>query len=223
MHVLSRISFLVAVIIIASYLWAGRSHWYSELEREAELGNNPLHSEPINIAQTGTAVWEVPFGDWEFREGEAHVALTFDRVPQIPRERYRKDEMSLKVRFGAYAVGGDGSRTNRRIRNWYFTTDDPLSPDARMWVSGGTEYGLGGVWIYPFEELYLELEILEPDTVLGGANPRLKIFPKHDCAVLGHVGVLRLIRDGGLLVCGVLLLAMTVMYWRLSRFAKRAS
>lgn len=84
------------------------------------------------------------------REGQAQVALTFERNPSLPPERYRA--MSVRARFGAHAIGKDGSRADRRIQNWYFTTDE-FSRNSRLWRAGITEYGLGGVWVYPSERL----------------------------------------------------------------------
>jgi hypothetical protein len=66
--------------------------------------------------------------------------------------------------------------------------------------------GLGGLWIYPNEIGYISLEVISPDPDLNKANPRLKIVGKHDESIYGHWGVLRLIRDGGLLLCLLFLL-----------------
>jgi len=215
MRYLPRVCFLVAAILILLYLWAGRSHWYSEMERDFRFATSPLYSDPIDVSRAGSIDWAVPVEHWVLREGEAHVALKFERKSDIPYERYR--EKPLRVRFGAYAVGKEGTRTNRAIRNWYFTTDEPLSPEARLWRSGVTEFGLGAVWVYPYETLHITLDVLEPDPVLSRASPRIKIFPKHDYAVLGHAWLPRLLRDGGLVLCAILLLSMTVMYWRSSK------
>ncbi len=221
MRYIPRFSFLLAVVLVTLYLGAGRSQWFSEMEREVQLATSPLYSDQIDITAPGTIDWAVPLKNWVLTEGEAHVALEFERDPEIPYERY--GQMNLRVRFGAYAIGQDGSRTKRAIRNWYFTTDEPLSHEARLWRSGATEFGLGGVWVYPRESLHVTLEVLEPDPVLGRASPRIKIFPKHDYTVLGHTWLPRLLRDGGLVICGILLLSVTMMYWTLSRFAERAS
>jgi hypothetical protein len=93
MRLAARISFLLAIVMIGLYLWAGRSHWYSEWEREVELGSNPLYSETIDIGKRGEVSWTVPKDNWIIDEGEAHVSIVFDRIPGIPRERYSRDGM----------------------------------------------------------------------------------------------------------------------------------
>ncbi len=93
------------------------------------------------------------------------------------------------------------SERPRLVRNWYFTTDTPLSAEARIWESWGTsvEIGLCGVQRYPWEDTYIEVEVLQPDLLLAKANPRLQIFGEHDYAVYEHIIILRVIRDGVLL------------------------
>src|SRR5712692_1466853 len=112
----------------------------------------------------------------------------------------------MRVKTDAYAItyepaaGGkviEGFQAPRLIRNWYFKTDDPLSPDAAIWQSWGdsVELGLCGLNRYPFEDTYIVVEITRPDPVLAKANPRLQIFGEHDYAVYEHLPMLRILRD----------------------------
>ena len=213
---LSRLAFVCAAAFIAFYLWTGRSHGYSDWEQEVRLGSSQIYSDPIDVTKKGTVEWKVPLSGWVLDEGEAQVALILE--PNPGDESGVASDTSLRVRFGAYATSGsDSPKIDRRVRNWYFTTDEPFSEDARIWSVFGygyTEYGLGGVSVYPQERLFITVDILEPDPALASANPRLMIVPKHDYAVMGHVAVVRLIRDGGLAICMALLLFMTIMNWR---------
>lgn len=129
-----------------------------------------------------------------------------DRSSEIPDEAYRKDSRALKVRVDAYAVSGqlpgpdkrmEGPRAPRLIRNWYYTTDEPLSPSARIWESWGNvvELGLCGLNRYPFEDTYVLVDVIAPDPILAKANPRLEIVGEHDYAIYEHLRTLRVLRD----------------------------
>src|SRR2546430_9953835 len=102
--------------------------------------------------------------------------------------------MALKLKVDAYAITYeptgpgrrmDGFQAPRLIRDGYFRTDEPLTPDARIWESWGEsiELGLGGLHRYPFEDTYVVIEIIQPDPILAKANPRLEIFGEHDYAI----------------------------------------
>jgi len=119
--------------------------------------------------------------------------------------------MALKVKMDAYAITYnptgkgtriEGFRAPRLIRNSYFTTDMPLSRDARIWESWGTtvELGLCGFQRYPFEDSYVTLDIAEADPMLAKANPTLEITGDYDYAVYEHIKILRIFRDVILLV-----------------------
>jgi len=212
-----KVFYIPATLIIACYLLLGRGQWYSELERQAEIGSHPQYSDVVDINKPHTFTWKIAEADWSQGPGEAEVSIVFERVGAVPFEKYRKEGMPLKLKIDAYGVGKNGLRASRLIKNWYFTTNEPLSEEAKLWQAFGRqniEYGLGGVNVYPFEDLFIELTILEPDKSLSVARPKLKIVGKHDHAVYGHITMLRFIRDGGLVLCILLLLSMTVLAWR---------
>ena len=121
--------------------------------------------------------------------------------------------MALKLRMDAYAVtyepttkgtSIEGIRAPRLIRNWYFTTDMPFSPKARIWESWGktVELGLCGIQRYPYEDTYVVFDIIEADPLLAKANPKVEVVGEHDYAVFEHITALRMVRDAVLLLLG---------------------
>jgi hypothetical protein len=209
---------VVAAVLVLAYLVASRSLWFPDLERQAKVGRDRL-SRTIDITHPQTITWAIKGDDWKYT-GECHVALILDRIKDAPSEAYRRESMALKVRVDAHAVTYqpttarktiEGIRAPRLIRNWYFTTDTPLSADARIWESWGrsVEIGLCGVRRYPWEDTYIEVEVLQPDLLLAKANPRLQIFGEHDYAVYEHIIILRIIRDGVLLFLALCVLGVT--------------
>jgi hypothetical protein len=85
-----------------------------------------------------------------------------------------------------------------------------------MWGSV-VELGLCGLNRYPFEDTYIVVDVLEPDTVLAMARPRLEIFPEHDYAVYEHVGMLRILRDIVLVLLGLCVIGLVYGAIRLPR------
>ncbi len=208
---------MVGALLLLAYLLASRSLWFPNLERQAKIGRDRL-CRPVDLNNAQTITWKIKGDDWKYT-GECRVALVLDRSSSIPVEAYRKESMALKVRTDAYAITYEpttkgttieGFRTPRLIRNWYFTTDMPLSPDARIWESWGNavELGLCGVQRYPWEDTYVTLDVIQPDPLLGKANPRLEIVGEHDYAVYEHITVLRIFRDAILLVLSVCVISL---------------
>jgi hypothetical protein len=210
-----KIGFVVlSAFAVLGYLFLTRAFWFSDLERQARVGEDRL-SKPIDISHVDRVVWEIPARNWKYN-GECHVALVLDRRDDIPFDAYRKESMTLRVKVDAYAItnepaaGGNvihgSQQLPRLIRNWYFRTDEPLSPDARIWESSGDasiEFGLCGLHRYHFEDSYVVIEVTRPDRVLAQANPRLQIFGEHDYAVYEHLPMLRVVRDSILVLLAV--------------------
>jgi hypothetical protein len=149
---------VVGAVFLLLYLFASRSLWFPDLERQVRVGRDRL-TKDIDLSHAQTITWKIKGDDWKYT-GECRVALMLDRVSDLPPEAYRKESMALKLKTDAYAVTYEpttkgttieGIRAPRLIRNWYFTTDAPLSPDARIWESWGekVELGLCGVQRYP--------------------------------------------------------------------------
>ncbi len=220
-----RILRIIAVVIcttcVIAYLLVSRSLWFPELEKQIRTSHHRL-TKSVDLAQPGLVTWKIPGDDWSY-EGECRVSLVVDKISSIPWESYQKGSMALQVKMDAYAVtceptasgkNVEGFHTNRLIRNWYFTTDVPLSADARIWESGnssGTEFGLCGVRRYPWEDTYVLFDILRPDNVLAKANPRLQIVGDYDYAVEGHILSLRIFRDSVLFLLIVCVSALVYM------------
>ena len=214
---LKKALIVAGALFLLLYLFASRSLWFPALERQVRVGRDRL-SRPIDITHPQKVTWAIKGDAWKYT-GECHVALILDRVTDAPPEAYRRETMTLKVRMDAHAVTYqptttgktvEGIRAPRLIRNWYFTTDTPLSAEARLWESWGTsvEMGLCGVQRYPWEDTYIEVEVLQPDLLLAKANPRLQIFGEHDYAVYEHITILRVVRDGVLMLLAICVIGM---------------
>jgi hypothetical protein len=211
-------AFVVAGVgFLLLYLFVSRSLWFPDLERQIKVGNDRLSKE-VDLTHAQTITWKISGDDWKYT-GECRVALILDRVSDIPPEAYRKESMALKLKMDAYAVTYEpttkgtrieGFRVPRLIRNWYFRTDSPLSPDARIWESWGkaVELGLCGVQRYPWEDTYITLEVIQPDPVLAKANPKLEIVGDYDYAVFEHITPIRIFRDFVLLLLGLCVLGL---------------
>lgn len=215
---IKRALIVAAGLVLLLYLFASRSLWFPDLERQVRVGRDRL-SKPIDISHPQTITWKIPGEDWKYT-GECRVALVLDRAGNVPAEAYRKEAMVLKVKMdanaGTYKPTGKGTRIEgfrapRLIRNSYFTTDTPLSPDARIWESWGqtVEMGLCGFQRYPWEDSYITLDVIQADPILAKANPRLEITGDYDYAVYEHIGVLRVMRDVILLILTVCVVGIT--------------
>jgi len=54
------------------------------------------------------------------------------------------------------------------------------------WGVDYIEHCLGLVWVYPEEDLLIEVSVLNEDNQLAKTNPTLRIVGKHDSAVFSH-------------------------------------
>jgi hypothetical protein len=127
-----------------------------------------------------------------------------------------KTGTTSETRVQAFAVPRGGSRVDRLIRNWYYTTDEPFSENVHLWSSGGAssiEHGLAGVRLYQFEDLFIVLTITSADPELDKGNPRLTLVGEHDYAVFEHLPFLRAVRDGGLVIAVVCLVGLVFLAW----------
>ena len=140
--IVKRAVILGGALSLLAYLFASRSLWFPELQRQAQVGRDRL-TKPIDTSQAQTITWKINGDDWKYT-GECRVALVLDRVSDLPPWAYRKESMALKVKMDAYAITYkpttrgtriEGFRVPRSIRNWYFTTDMPLSSNAHIWDS----------------------------------------------------------------------------------------
>ena len=199
-----NIVIVLSAMLLLGYLAYSRSLWLSGLEKQVSIGRDRL-SKPIDIEKTGKTQWRIPQDQWKYT-GEVKVALEVDNIKTIPRSAYNKDNMSLRVAMDATAITYEPSnsgmkevlRAGRLIRNWYYTTNEPFSPEARIWESGGSstvEFGLCGVRRYPWEDTIIEINVLRADPELSKASPRLIAYGDYDYAVYEHIGSLRVLRD----------------------------
>ena len=207
----------IATIFLLLYLFVSRSFWFPDLERQIKTGRDRL-TKDIDFSHAQTITWKIKGDDWKYT-GECRVALNLDRLSDVPAEAYRKESMALKLKTDAYAVTYEpttkgttieGFKAPRLIRNWYFTTDMPLSPGASIWESWGekVELGLCGVQRYPWEDTYIIIDIVQPDPILAKTNPKLEIVGDYDYAVFEHITPLRVFRDSVLGLLGICILGL---------------
>ncbi len=214
---LRKIFSVSAIVFIFGYLWIGRGHWYSELERQAAVGDDPLYSEVLDLSQTGKTNWRIPKNGWSYTRGEAKLSLIFDKAPGLPPDARDRSKIALRLTVSSNGIDKHGISTDRLIRNWYYTTSEPFDPRAKLWSSGdsGTiEHGLAGIIIYPFEETIVTIDVTTPDGSLLIGKPRLKLVGEFDYAVYGVLPLLRFLRDAGLIVACILVLCLAYMSLR---------
>jgi hypothetical protein len=212
-----RLFCLAASLVIAAYLWALRSDWFTELAR-APTGRNPLYSEPIDIGHPGAVTWSVDRDGWAFHNGRAmlSLALNVQTMREIPKDR---DQVELRLKVSARGVRSDATSEDRLVRDRYYCTDEPFSKDGRSlwssWGHGRVEYGLGAVRVNDGEQTVVRVEVVTPDGILATGNPRLKLVGEHDSAGMGLEPILLgCVRDGGLVVCLALLVGLCVLAQR---------
>lgn len=198
---------------IALYLFASRPFWFSDLERQINIGKDYIISETLDISRVNTFQWVIPREKWHYKEGKACLNIIFDRRDDIPIDSFQKEITPLRMKIAAYGVLENNEKINRLIKNWYYLSDEPFSPGSKMGESYGAktiEYLLAGIDIYPFEKTIIEVKVLAPDEKLAKANPRLQMTGEHDYAVFEHIVVLRIIRDGGLFISLIALSFLTI-------------
>jgi hypothetical protein len=216
----SRFSIILAAVIIALYVFIGRTHWFSEAEHAFLTGTHPLYSDVLDLTSPSTFTWQVPRDGWISESGDAQISLVLERQPGDDASLFRPEHSPVHLRIGAFGLTRDQRRIDRLVQNWYYTSDEPISPGHRLGSSWGgerVEFILGAASLHHFEDLIIELEVLTGDGFLAEKRPRLKIVGEHDYAIMGHMSVLRLFRDGGILLIFLLLSIIVVIHWRTTR------
>jgi hypothetical protein len=220
--ILSSLAFItLALIIVVSFHLREFKHFEAIVQ-------HPVIIENIKIDKQGDYTWKVPNGTWNSRKGEGRISLVLNRVSQFKGEELLdRAKRPLKLKIEVYALQKDGTRIDRLIRNWYFTSDEPFSEaGSKLWSSGGNdqfEYGLAGIWAYPREEVFIRLQIMKPDTILAHGNPHLKISSDYDYAAVPWVALFVLICYGILIILICFLLIISYVIWRKYRKAKTAT
>lgn len=209
-----RLLSVLAVVVVSIYLWIGRGEWIADLERQAQIGSKPLYSDVLDVSRIGRTVWKIPREEWLYREGEAKLSLLLSEDPALPIDAADRSRLALRLKISVAGISERGDSFDRLVRNWYYTTDEPFDPRARLWSSvGGSEieHGLAGVILYPFEATVVTIDVTTADARLAQGRPRLKLVGDYDYAVYEHIPFLRLIRDGGLVICLSLVVALAIL------------
>jgi hypothetical protein len=212
--------YILGPAIVILYLLAMWSDWFSQVIL-ATVGRRPLFSEPINIQEASVVKWHIPKGALLHNRtpnGKAKLSLVVntDLLKEIPTF---SGQLELRVKVVTQGLSEQEIGTYRLIRDWYFTSDEPLSAQGRgFWIAygrGRLEHGLAGVVLVPEEDLEIELHVKTPDAELPRANPRLKLVGDHDIAIFSPQNALiGLGRDGGFFVCCIVVLLLAAMAWR---------
>jgi len=216
---MQRVFLVIAFAFLVFTLWFGRSQWFSNLENQAKIGKDALFSESLDLSRVGNTTWNVPRGAWSFEEGETSLSLLLTKPHGLRSGGGNRSTIPLRLTVSARGVDKQGKSHDRLVQNWYFTTNEPFDPAAKLWSSFGgdeIEYGLAGVNIYPFETTQISVEVTTPDPSLSNENPRLKLVGKHDSAVYEVLPLLRLFRDLCLIISTGLVLILSYLVWRKS-------
>src|SRR3954447_14218397 len=95
---------LLASLVIAGYLYAQWSDWFTRAEL-ASVGKRPIYSDHIDLREPVPIEWLVPKEAWSFQQGEAQLALSLNlnTLREIPARREQL-ELRIKVRAEGRAV-----------------------------------------------------------------------------------------------------------------------
>jgi hypothetical protein len=213
---LRRVFVAAAVLVIGGYLLLSRPIWLAELERQVEIGRDPLYSDLIDLSRAQDFDWQIPTVPWSQWLTDARLSLEVDSAG-CKGAASDTGESVLRIKVQATGLPDSGGEYDRLVRNWYYQTDEPFEPGVRMWrsrSSNGDDYGLAGVITYPFEKLSVTLKVLTPDPRLASCRARMKLVGEHDYAVEHHLPPLRLLRDAGIGLSLVCLSYLGVLAWR---------
>lgn len=198
-------------------LFFGMRQWFSDLENQAKIGESALFSEPLDLSRVGSTTWTVPRSGWLYEEGETRLSLVLTKSQGAQVGGGNRSSMPLRLKVSAKGIGEHGKSFDRLVQNWYFTTDKPFDPDAKLWSSFGgneAEYGLAGVNVYPFETTSITVEVTNPDPSFANEKPRLKLVGKHDYAVYEIVPLLRVFKYLCFIVSVALVFILSYLVWR---------
>ncbi len=218
MELARRVFVVVGALLLVGLLIFTRATILAPLEKQVSLGRETLLSNPLDLASSHLITWDVPVERWRYREGEAKLSLLVNRSAVALCDV--KANSPLRVRVSAIGRLESGLQYDRFVRNWYYTTNEPLSPGAKLWESGTAErleYGLGAIAIYPFERLRISLDVFTPAPQLAVCNPRLQLVPNIDYAIAEHLPLLRVARDTGLAVAWTIVAGLAWLAWGRSR------
>jgi len=168
-----------------------------ELKHTDDVASKPTVIPNIEITEKGDYDFKISNGTWNSRKGKAKVSLLFDRVPQLKDEKLQREDRPLRLNIAVYAISKDGTRIDRLIHDGYFTTNEPFSKAGEhlwsSWSSAEFEYGLAGFWANPKENVFIHIQITEPDARLALGNPRLIVSGDYDYAALPRIRLFLLI------------------------------
>ena len=219
-----QVLIVVAMTIAVGTTWLSRGYWLAAMERDARIGQEFILSDPIDVSHKGSFTWAIPRTTWPYSEGSASLELLCRRPAGGSRAIPHRGDLQLRIAVQAYGEPDSGGRYDRLIRNWYYKSDDPLAPDARLCESFGRDevkFCLGGVSIYPLEKTTITVEVTSPDPSLLAWEPRLRLVGDHDYAVYEHLPFLRVVRDTGLALSSTMVLVLAALAWRSTGVGRR--
>ena len=212
-----KVLILAGVFYLLVVLWVGRAQWFSEIERQAAVSQDVLISQPIDLSKPGISTWVVPRKSWSFKEGEARLSLLVPRSSGQWVDGRKQSLAPLSLKVEARGVLENGQKFDRLVKNWYFSTSEPLDPNAKIWISfnsSNAEYGLAGVNIYPFESTVISINVTTPSPVFSSCKPVLKLVGSYDYAVNEALSWVRLVKNTAFVVAVIILACFSVIAWR---------
>ncbi|MCI0617964.1 hypothetical protein L0244_33745 [bacterium] len=202
----------VASAFILLYIFFARTGVYSEAHHVFKTAANKHETDQIDISRVNTFTWRISKSEWE-HNGDAKLSIKFKRKNEIPFERYQKEHFDLRIKINAYGLLEDGTKFDRVIRDWYYRTDDPLSPIVRMWSvwgGGSVEHGLAGILCRYNEDLIIEVMVTSADPVLAQARPKLRIVGDHPSSMMVKVMLVQYLEIAGLVISIILLVLINI-------------
>jgi hypothetical protein len=214
---MARLYFLLIPLLIATYLFALWSDWFTAAELNAVV-KRPLYSEMLDLRKAGPLVWDIAPERLGFARGKVHLSLSLNlnALREIPESR---EAIDLRVKVVAESRQPAGQWQDRLLRDHYFKTNEPFSPAGsglwESWGLGRAEYGLGGLEVLPGEEVRITLDVQVPDGRLMTGRPRLKLIAAHGPGDVPYPAFMRLVlREGGFWLSLALLAWLSVRAWR---------
>ena len=118
---------VIAFIFLTGDLWKNRGALFNEAEHQFRIGSNPAISPTLISFNTDTIAWTVPTETLMLREGEGTISLVCTASDDLLWDELRKVLSSSGLEIRATARMDDGTKVDRLVRNWYYTTDQPFS------------------------------------------------------------------------------------------------
>ncbi len=213
---------VIAIVLLSAYLVMGRAHWFSEHERDFDVGSNRLYSDSLSFSDTDTITWKVPLDQLLVRRGMGRIEAQIEARDSSTLERQAINEILISSNIGLRVTARmeDGREAERLLQDWINRSDQPFSRllDLSEWNAANiTDYPVANVWYSLYEEMIVELEATTPNARLRDLVFELEFVSDHNVSNYLFIGYTRLIRDIYAGTALVLILGLAYLAWRPTR------